>query len=60
MMNIQRAKDISQSPHMENITHLGQQVYIKDVDEQNKTATVFPLDHREKEMTVNISQLKEN
>lgn len=59
MMNVQRAKEIAQSPEMIDVTYLGEKIYIQHVDEKNETVTVFPLDNRENEMVVNVAHLKE-
>lgn len=59
-MNKQRAKAISQSPVMKDVTYNGQQIYIQHVDEQTNMARIFPLDEPENEFDVNVSMLQEN
>lgn len=59
-MNKQRAQEISQSPHMKNVTYNGKQIYIQHVDEQKNIARIFPLDDPENEFEVQIEDLEEN
>lgn len=59
-MNKQRAQEISQLPHMKNVTYNGQQVYIQHVDEQKNTARIFPLNDPENEFEIHIGNLQEN
>lgn len=58
-MNIQRAKEISVSPTMANVTYNGSQIYIQHVNEQNETARIFPLDEPQNEKDVSLEYLKE-
>lgn len=59
-MNIQRAKEIVNSGEIANVSFNGQRIYIQHVDEENKTARIYPLDDPEDEKDVPIDQLKEN
>lgn len=59
-MNIQRAKEIVDSGEIANVSFNGQRIYIQHVDEENKTARIYPLDDPEDEKDVPIDQLKEN
>ncbi|MDG5790076.1 small acid-soluble spore protein H [Evansella sp. AB-P1] len=59
-MNIQRAKEISQSPDMKDVVCNGQRVYIQHVDEQNETARIYPLEQPEQEQEVNVDSLTEH
>ncbi|MGM8365817.1 H-type small acid-soluble spore protein [Virgibacillus sp. W0181] len=59
-MTTQQAREIAQSPEMKHVTHNGQHVYIQQVDDQNKTARIFPLDEPENEFTVPINGLQEH
>ncbi|WP_018753937.1 MULTISPECIES: small acid-soluble spore protein H [Paenibacillus] len=58
-MNSQRAKDIVASPTMVEVTCDGVPIYIQHVDEQNKTARIYPLGQPENEQEVALSQLHE-
>lgn len=59
-MDLQRAKEISQSPDMKSVTYNGRQVYIQHVDENSQIARVYHLDDTEREFEVDISTLQEN
>ncbi|MEF2967162.1 H-type small acid-soluble spore protein [Paenibacillus sp. M1] len=58
-MNSQRAKEIADSPTMVNVTCDGVSVYIQHVDEKKETARIYPLNDRENEREVALSQLNE-
>ena len=58
-MNTQRAKEISASPVMANVTYNDISIYIQNVDEKNETARIYPLDKPENEQEVPLSNLKE-
>jgi small acid-soluble spore protein H (minor) len=58
-MNTQRAKEISTSPTLANVTCNGVPVYIQHVDESNETARIYPLGQPEKEQEVAVSNLEE-
>ena len=59
-MNTQRAKEIAASPVMANVTYNGVSIYIEQVDEENGTATIYPLDEPENKQKVSVSSLKEH
>lgn len=56
-MDIQHALDIVKSPAMVNVSYRGIPVYIKEVDAQNQTAIVFPLNEMDQIQLVDISGL---
>ena len=58
-MDIRRAKQILDSPKEVEVHYLGKPVWIQNVDENSKTARVYPLDNPENEMTVPVDQLDE-
>ena len=58
-MNTQRAKEISESSIMANVTFNGVQVYIQHVDDKTETARIYPLEDPEKEQQVSLSELTE-
>lgn len=59
-MNIQRAQKIAGSPVMANVTFNGVQIYIQNVDENNNTARIYPLEDPQKEQEVAVSSLEEH
>lgn len=59
-MNTQRAKEISVSPVMANVTCNGVPIYIQNVDENTETARIFPLNEPEKEQDVPVTSLEEH
>jgi small acid-soluble spore protein H (minor) len=59
-MNTQRAKEIAASPVMANVTYNGKPIYIQQVDEQNGTATIYPLDEPKNVQTVSVNSLLEH
>lgn len=59
-MNEQRAKEISQSPVMANVTYKSIPIYIQHVDEDRKTARIFHLDDPQHEYDIEVSSLREN
>lgn len=58
-MNIQRIKEIIQSDAMIQVSYNGIPVYIEEIDEQNNTAKVFPLDNMKHVQFVDIDGLHE-
>lgn len=58
-MDVARAKEISASPVMANVTYGGVPIYIQQVNEEAKTARVYPLDHPEQESVVPVGSLME-
>ncbi|MFC0524299.1 small acid-soluble spore protein H [Pontibacillus salicampi] len=59
-MEYYRAKEISSSPVMANVSYNGVPIYIQHVDEQQQSARIFPLDYPENEEDVPLSSLKED
>jgi small acid-soluble spore protein H (minor) len=58
-MDIERAFDILKSPAMVNVSYRGIPVYIKDVNPQEQTAIVFPLDEMDHDQIVDLHGLAE-
>lgn len=58
-MEVQRAKEISESPLLAKVMYNGKSVYIQNVDEEKKMARIYPLDDPNKEEDVPLSKLKE-
>jgi small acid-soluble spore protein H (minor) len=58
-MDFERAKEIIQSPTMINVGYRGIPVYIKEVNVDQQTALVFPLDEMEHEQIVELKGLLE-
>ncbi|WP_067622395.1 H-type small acid-soluble spore protein [Alicyclobacillus acidiphilus] len=58
-MDVNRAKQISESPVMAHVTHNGQQVYIQSVDEESEMARIYHLKNPEQEHDVHVSNLTE-
>ena len=58
-MDFERAKEIIQSPTMINVGYRGIPVYIKEVNADQQTALVFPLDEMEHEQIVELKGLLE-
>lgn len=58
-MNIQRAKEISDSPTIAKVFYNGKAVYIQHVDEKTEMARIYPLDDPSNEQDVPLSQLNE-
>lgn len=59
-MEKNRAKEISESPVMANVSHNGAPIYIQHVDEASENARIFPLDHPEQEQDVPLRELQED
>lgn len=59
-MQSQRAKEISNSPVMANVTCDGIPIYIQHVDEKNETARIYPLDQPDNEREVSVANLVEH
>lgn len=59
-MNINRAKEIADSPVMANVTYNGAQIYIQNVNEEANTARIYPLDNPQNEQNVSLNQLIEH
>ncbi|MCA0756908.1 small acid-soluble spore protein H [Paenibacillus sp. N4] len=58
-MNIQRAREISESPVMENVEYNGVRIYIQHVNEQNETVRIYPLGQPDQEQEVPVRSLVE-
>jgi small acid-soluble spore protein H (minor) len=58
-MNVQRAKDIADSPIMANVMYDGVPIYIQHVNGQTETARIYPLDQPESEQEVPVNSLVE-
>jgi small acid-soluble spore protein H (minor) len=59
-MNIQRAKEIVESPDMKKVTYNGVPIYIQHVNEETGTARIYPLDEPQQEHEVLLNNLKED
>lgn len=59
-MNRQRAKEISESPVMANVTYNGVPIYIQHVNNDAETARIYPLDEPEQEQDVPLNGLIEH
>ncbi|WP_284646626.1 H-type small acid-soluble spore protein [Paenibacillus silviterrae] len=59
-MNIQRAKEISESPVMANVTWDGSAIYIQHVDETTEMVRIYPLNQPEHEQEVPVRALVEH
>ncbi|MCP8615467.1 H-type small acid-soluble spore protein [Salirhabdus salicampi] len=57
-MDMQRAREIIESPDIINVTYNGEPIYIQNVND-NETATVYPLDDPQKEEEVPLNKLEE-
>lgn len=58
-MDSQRAKEIALSPVMANVTFEGEQVYIQQVNDDNSTARIYPLESPNNQQVVPIASLTE-
>ncbi|MDM5154270.1 H-type small acid-soluble spore protein [Bacillus sp. DX1.1] len=58
-MNIQRAKEISESSEQANVSFQGMPVMIQHVDESNETARIYDAANPNRELTVPINSLEE-
>lgn len=58
-MDINRAKEISVSPVMEDVEYNGVPVYIQHVDETLETARIYPLDDPDQEIVVPVRSITE-
>ena len=59
-MNKQRAKEIAASPILANVTYNEVPIYIQNVNENNETARIYPLDEPENEQNVPLTHLIEH
>ncbi len=58
-MHLIRAKQIFESPDDISVHHFGTPVWIQHIDDDTKTARVYPLADTEEEKTVSIAELEE-
>ncbi|MBB5174723.1 H-type small acid-soluble spore protein [Texcoconibacillus texcoconensis] len=58
-MNTQRAQEIINAPVMINVEYHGIPVYIQDVNEDDETVTIFPLDEMDNTQEVDLTGLVE-
>lgn len=59
-MNKQRAQEIATSPILANVTYNEVPIYIQNVNENNETARIYPLDEPENEQNVPLINLIEH
>jgi small acid-soluble spore protein H (minor) len=59
-MNKQRAKEIAASPILANVTYNEVPIYIQNVNENDETARIYPLDEPENEQNVPLTHLIEH
>ncbi|HEY4549967.1 MAG TPA: small acid-soluble spore protein H [Bacillus sp. (in: firmicutes)] len=59
-MNKQRAQEIATSPILANVTYNEVPIYIQNVNENNETARIYPLDEPENEQNVPLTNLIEH
>ncbi|PWA10327.1 small acid-soluble spore protein H [Pueribacillus theae] len=59
-MNKQRAQEIVNSPEMVRVTYNGVPIFIQNVNENNETARIYPLDEPQNEQEVPLNQLAEH
>ena len=60
ILNKQRAKEIATSPILANVTYNDVPIYIQNVNENNETARIYPLDEPENEQNVPLTNLIEH
>ncbi len=58
-MDVTRAKVIASSPIMANVSYNGKPIYIKNVNENSNTASIYPLDEPYKSQEVSLNNLVE-
>lgn len=58
-MNVQRAKQISESMEEVNVTFQGMSVFIQHIDEKNETARIYDATNPARELTVPVNSLEE-
>ena len=59
-MNKQRAQEIATSPILANVTYNDVPIYIQNVNENNETARIYPLNDPENEQNVPLTNLIEH
>ena len=60
IMNKQRAQEIAASSILANVTYNEVPIYIQNVNENNETARIYPLDEPENEQNVPLTNLIEH
>ena len=60
IMNKQRAQEIAASSILANVTYNEVPIYIQNVNENNETARIYPLDEPENEQNVPLINLIEH
>ena len=60
IMNKQRAQEIATSSILANVTYNEVPIYIQNVNENNETARIYPLDEPENEQNVPLTNLIEH
>ncbi|MBO1578530.1 MULTISPECIES: H-type small acid-soluble spore protein [Bacillus] len=58
-MNVQRAKEISESSEQAHVSFQGMPVMIQHVDENNGTARIYDATNPDRELTVPVNSLEE-
>ncbi|WP_243521472.1 H-type small acid-soluble spore protein [Bacillus pseudomycoides] len=58
-MNVQRAKELSESSEQAHVRFQGLPVMIQHVDESNETARIYDITNPNRELTVPINSLEE-
>lgn len=59
-MDKRRAKEIVSSPIMVNVTYNGTSIYIENVDENNATADIHPINQPNNKQEVALTSLIEH
>ena len=59
-MDKKRAKEITSSPTMINVTFNKIPIYIENIDEDHSTAIIYPLNQPENKKEVSLSNLTED
>ena len=60
IMNKQRAQEIAASSILANVTYNEVPIYIQNVNENNETARIYPLNEPENEQNVPLTNLIEH
>ncbi|WP_459501411.1 H-type small acid-soluble spore protein [Bacillus sp. C1] len=58
-MNVQRAKELSESSEQAHVSFQGMPVMIQHVDESNETARIYEVTNPDRELTVPVHSLEE-
>jgi len=59
-MDKMRAKEIISSPVMINVTYNGQEIYIENVNENNGTVNIHPINQPQNKQEVPLTSLTEH